>query len=398
MKFERLENIVTLAKGKKPLLTEEPNSNSIRFLQIDDLRNDNNLKYTNEKTGVIATKDDILLAWDGANAGTVGYGKEGFIGSTIAVLRKKDPKKFSTVFIGKFLQSQFEYLSSNATGATIPHIDRRSLESLEIPILDIDNQICIANILSKAEALISQRKESLRLLDEFLKSTFLEMFGDYKKMKDSKLESLGNHISYLTSGSRGWAQYYSDIGAKFLRIQNIGKGVIRRDNLIYVNPPKSAETERTRVKEGDLIISITADLGRASVVPKGFGEAYINQHLALIRLNENVNPIYAAYFYNMPFGNNEIQKKNRAAVKAGLNFNDINAFPLLIPAWKLQTKFAHIVEKTEALKVRCQTSLQELENLYGSLSQKAFKGELNLKGEEFAMAAEPKMKYKRDKK
>lgn len=254
-----------------------------------------------------------------------------------------------------------------------------NFKNLKIPIPDsLTDQIKIAQLLTKAEKLIAQRKESIALLDDFLRSTFLEMFGDYNSMKNSKIELLGNHISYLTSGSRGWAKYYSTSGAKFLRIQNIGGCNIRTDNMIYVNAPKSAEAERTIVKEGDLIISITADLGRASVVPSNFGEAYINQHLALIRLNKNINPIYAAYFYNMPFGNNSIQSKNRAAVKAGLNFNDIKSFSIVIPPLSLQTQFAQIVEKTEVLKSQNQKSLQELENLFGALSQKAFKGELDL--------------------
>ncbi len=88
MKFERLGDIITIAKGKKPVFAESPNENSIRVLQIDDLRNDNNLKFTNEKKGVLAQEDDVLIAWDGANAGTIGYGKSGFIGSTIALLKK----------------------------------------------------------------------------------------------------------------------------------------------------------------------------------------------------------------------------------------------------------------------------------------------------------------------
>ncbi|WP_192501539.1 restriction endonuclease subunit S, partial [Flavobacterium sp. PL002] len=263
------------------------------------------------------------------------------------------------------------------TGSAQPQITREGLSKIKIPLPPLQDQIRIAEILTQAENLITQRKESILLLDELLKSTFLEMFGD-KLEETSQLEHLGDNISYLTSGSRGWAKHYSDSGAKFLRIQNIGGGIIRTDNLIFVNPPNSAETGRTRVKEGDLIISITADLGRTSVVPKNFGEAYINQHLALIRLNENINPIYAAYFYNMPFGNNAIQKKNRSAVKAGLNFNDIRSFPIIIPKMIRQNQFALIVEKIETLKTDYQASLKELENMYGVLSQKAFKYELQI--------------------
>jgi restriction endonuclease S subunit len=378
MEFIKLGDIVSIKKGKKPLFTESPNEKSIRVIQIDDLRNDNNIKYTDETSGVLVNEEDVLLAWDGANAGTVGFGKAGYIGSTIAVLKKKNPTDYSTIFIGKFLQRQLKYLRSKATGATIPHINRKSLDSLKLPVIDFAEQIRIAEILTQAEDIIIQRKESIVLLDQFLKSSFLEMFGD-KIEKLSKLEYLGDNISYLTSGSRGWAKYYSESGAKFLRIQNIGGGIIRTDNLIFVNPPKSAETERTRVKEGDLIISITADLGRTSVIPKNFGEAYINQHLALIRLNENINPIYAAYFYNMPFGNNAIQKKNRSAVKAGLNFNDIKSLPIFIPKMTLQNQFASIVEKVEILKSEFQVNLKELENMYRVLSQIAFNGELKLK-------------------
>ena len=135
MKFERLGNIIDIRKGKKPSFVDVPDKNSVRVLQIDDLRNDDKLKFTNDKTGVLANETDILIAWDGANAGTIGYGKSGFIGSTIALLRKKQPELYSTSFLGVFLQSQYDYLRDKSTGATIPHISRKALEELKILVL-----------------------------------------------------------------------------------------------------------------------------------------------------------------------------------------------------------------------------------------------------------------------
>jgi len=178
MKFEKLKNIVEIKKGKKPSFVDTPNENSVRVLQIDDLRNDNTPKFTNDKSGIFAKENDVLIAWDGANAGTIGYGKSGYIGSTIALLRKRQPELYSTTFIGIFLQSQSQYLRGKTTGSTIPHISRKALDDLEVPVISVTDQLHIANLLSKAENLISQRKESIRLLDEYLKSTFLEMFGD----------------------------------------------------------------------------------------------------------------------------------------------------------------------------------------------------------------------------
>lgn len=253
------------------------------------------------------------------------------------------------------------------------------LKEKKFPVTEYSDQLHIANLLSKAENLIAQRKESIRLLDEFLKSTFLEMFGDIEKMKNMKSNILSDYIEFLTSGSRGWAKYYSKSGAKFLRIQNVWKGTLRKDELQFVDAPKTQEAIRTRVQEGDLLITITADLGRTAVVPKNFGEAYINQHIALVRLKKMINPTYAAYYFFMPFGYSAIQKKNKSAVKSGLTFNDIKTLPIIVPPIELQTQFAHIVEKKEALKTQYQHSLQELENLYGSLSQRAFRGELTIK-------------------
>jgi type I restriction enzyme S subunit len=93
-------------------------------------------------------------------------------------LKVKNKKQFSPFFIYRFLQTKSLYLKRKSTGATIMHINRKSLEHLEIPDLDLNEQLHIVNLLSKTENLISQRKDSIQLLDEFLKSTFLEMFGD----------------------------------------------------------------------------------------------------------------------------------------------------------------------------------------------------------------------------
>lgn len=388
-----LKDIVQIEKGRKYNLLEENQEGAIRVFQANDFRNENKPLYTFDKDGVLAQEDDIMLVWDGS-VGQMGFGRSGYVGSTMVKLKVKNKKQFSPFFIYRFLQTKAEYLKRKATGATIMHINRKSLEQLEIPDLEIDDQLHIANLLSKAENLIAQRKESIRLLDEFLKSTFLEMFGDIAKMKEMETEYLSDHIEFLTSGSRGWAKYYSNTGSKFLRIQNVWKGNLRQDELQYVNAPKTQEANRTRVQEGDLLMTITADLGRTAVVPKDFGEAYINQHIALVRLKKTVNPTFAAFYFFMPFGYSAIQKKNKSAVKSGLTFNDIKTLPIIIPPIELQTQFAKIVEKTEALKTQYQQSLQELENLYGSLSQKAFRGELVSKKKEakvIALTPEPKL-------
>src|SRR5262245_11422634 len=92
----------------------------------------------------------------------------------------------------------------------------------------------------------------------------------------------GELFIYITSGSRGWAQYYAHEGAKFIRVGNLTHRAIRLDlnDIQHVRPPAGPEARRTLVQIGDLLISVTADVGMVALAPDGIGEAYVNQHVA----------------------------------------------------------------------------------------------------------------------
>ena len=385
MKFEKLKNIVEVKKGKKPSFVDNPDENSVRVLQIDDLRNDTNPKFTNEKTGVFAKEDDVLIAWDGANARTIGYGKSGYIGSTIALLRKKRPDLYSTTFIGLFLQSQYQYLRSKTTGATIPHISRKALNELEVPVISVNDQLHIANLLRKAENLIAQRKESIRLLDEFLKSTFLEMFGDPKtNEKGFEIKNLTEFYINPKDGTKcgpfGSAlkkDEYTEIGIPVWTMDNILKtGEFNEFGCLFVSEEKHIELERYNARNGDIIISRAGTVGKMCIIKTEAKKSVISSNLIRLRLGKDLMPIY---FYSlMKYCQSRVIKLKHGNEDAYTHMStgvldEIN-FPY--PSIELQIQFAQIVEKTEALKTQYQQSLKELKSLYGSLSQKAFRGEL----------------------
>lgn len=395
MKFERLGNIVDIKKGRKPNILEAPVKGSMRVLQIDDLRNDDNLKFTNDFSGVFANGDDVLIAWDGANAGTIGYGKTGYIGSTIALIRLIEPDKYSTIFIGKFLQSQFKLLRESTTGATIPHIDRKTLESLKIPVLEINTQIEIANILTRAETLITQRKESIRLLDEFLKSTFLEMFWDPSNNKNKfpkgTIRDVATEVKYGTSSPAENEGHFP-----YLRMNNITtEGYLDFSNLKYINVDIK-EKEKYIVRKGDLLFNRTNSkelVGKTGVFNEET-EMIIAGYLIRVRLNEKANPWYIWGYLNSVHGKKTLFGMCKSIVgMANINAQELQSIKILIPPIELQDQFAQIVDKTEALKAQYQSSLQELENLYASLSQRAFRGELKVKEEDLLIAAEEKVNY-----
>jgi type I restriction enzyme S subunit len=189
------------------------------------------------------------------------------------------------------------------------------------------------------------------------------------------MRELSEYIIFLTSGSRGWAQYFTDTGEYFITIKNVKNCRITLDNVQHITAPDNAEAKRTKVQEGDLLISITADLGRTGVVSKEVAAhgGYINQHLTCIRLNQDVvRPLYVAYYMESDAGKEQFQAKNQSAVKAGLNFNSINTLKLMVPPIALQDRFIAFVEQVDKSKLAVQKGLEELEILKKSLMQQYF--------------------------
>ena len=177
---------------------------------------------------------------------------------------------------------------------------------------------------------------------------------------------LGDLLSFLTSGSRGWAEYYRESGDLFLRIQNVGRNRMLLDDVAFVAAPDTAEARRTLVQSGDVLLSITADLGRTGVVPDGIGRAFINQHLAILRV-QNIHPPFLSAYLASPEGQNQVMGRNKHAVKAGLNFDDIRSFEIPLPPMSEQRRIADLLDRAEALRANRRAALAELDSLTQSI-------------------------------
>jgi len=265
------------------------------------------------------------------------------------------------------------------TGAAQPQITREALGKI---VLDIperkEDQVLIADLLGKAEKLIAQRKESIKLIDEFLKSTFTNLFDNpVKNRKKFEIFRLKKYINFLTSGGRGWGIYYSKVGERFIRSLDVQMNYISIEEPTFVVPPDNQEANRTKVQDFDILLTITGSkIGRVAMVPSKFGIAYVSQHVAIIR-TQGINPVYLSYYLSdMNCGQYLIQKSYYGQTKPGLNFRQIENFEIVVPPIELQNHFANIAGKIETLKIEYKQSLSELEKLYESLNQEVFKKEL----------------------
>lgn len=187
----------------------------------------------------------------------------------------------------------------------------------------------------------------------------------------------------VTSGSRGWAKYYSSGGAPFLRIGNLDHENIRLDldDVQHVTPPASAEGVRTAVQPNDILISITADVGMVAVVSDDLGEAYINQHVALARPLPAVDARYLGYYLCASEGGwGYLKKSQRGATKVGLGLDDIRSVPIPFPPLAEQRRIVADVERRLSvvgqIDMVVSTNLQRAMRLRQSVLQQAFEGEL----------------------
>lgn len=208
---------------------------------------------------------------------------------------------------------------------------------------------------------------------------FKEFDRDWSEIK------ISDHAETVTSGSRDWAQYYSDKGDKFIRMTNLVRNGIYLDlsDLRFVDLPKdSNEGKRTSLKFGDILISITAELGKLGWVNDGLGTAYINQHTALVRMNENVDSKFIAYTLSTEKYNNKLNNLNDSGAKAGLNLGTIRSFELTIPQKEEQTKIASFLSAVDE-KISQLTQKHELLSQYKQgMMQKLFGQQIRFKADD----------------
>ena len=196
------------------------------------------------------------------------------------------------------------------------------------------------------------------------------------------LSTLGNLTEYITSGSRGWAEFYSDSGPIFIRAANLNRDTLDLSEVVYVSLPKGAEGTRTRTSIGDVFITITgANVTKTGYLDRDLGEAYVSQHVALCR---PIDPTMSEYLYfwiiSKAGGRRDLEKAAYGAGKPGLNLDNLRTLrvpvasheemPLIVAA--IRSNLASI----QSLEADIATNLQKAEALRQSILKKAFSGEL----------------------
>ena len=200
----------------------------------------------------------------------------------------------------------------------------------------------------------------------------------YESWEEKKGEDF---FEYVTSGSRGWAKYYSDKGSIFIRMGNLNHGTIELDfsDIQYVELPDQVEGQRSKLQKNDILISITADVGMIALVREDM-DAYINQHVALARPKNDLYAEFLAWYFVSDDGLQQMQNKQRGATKIGLGLQDIRSIILKIPTLPEQHEIVRLIDdllaRERAAQQAAEQALASIDLMKKSILARAFRGEL----------------------
>jgi type I restriction enzyme, S subunit len=169
---------------------------------------------------------------------------------------------------------------------------------------------------------------------------------------------LGNLAHLVTSGSRDWAKYYADEGPIFVRMGNLSRDSyqLRLKNIQRVAPPKGGEGKRTSLEAGDLLISITGEVGLLGLIPSNFGEAYINQHTCMVRPAPELVNRYLPELFRSTFAQDQFNAPQRG-LKNSFRLTDVTEFLVPLPPLAEQHRIVAKVDELMALCDRLEAQL-----------------------------------------
>ena len=194
--------------------------------------------------------------------------------------------------------------------------------------------------------------------------------------------SIANLTSLVTSGSRGWAEHYADEGAVFIRSQDIKHDVLSLAACAHVNPPQGGEGMRTRARKDDVLLTITgANVGKCARVAMSLDEAYVSQHVALIRLREpTLAPYVHMYVIAEAGGRGRLNKMAYGAGKPGLNLEQVRSLEVPVPpAWEIELitqRIDTLMEAVSRLEAEIDERLRSVAVQRQNIFRAAFSGQL----------------------
>ena len=277
-----------------------------------------------------------------------------------------------------FLKSKTDYLNSLGRGATFKEISKSIVESIEIPLPEVNQQKEIAEKFKKLEQLISLRKQQLAKLDELVKAPFVEMFGDVllnsMQWPEKTLENMADIVSGITKGRKTAEADLQEV--PYMAVSNVKDGYIDWTTVKTILATRQ-EIEQYRLMPDDILMTEGGDpdkVGRGAIIKVPLKNSIHQNHIFRVRLDEQeiLPSFFAEYLRHQKAKRYFLGCAKQTTGIASINMRQLRALPTLVPPLSLQKQFAAFVERVDQQKQTVQQSLEKLELMKNALMQEYF--------------------------
>lgn len=369
----KLEEFAEINMGQSPVSSSyNENEDGLPFFQgkADFGKINPKAKVWCNKPTKIAEKDDILMSVR-APVGDLNIATaKCCIGRGLAGIRaKKDKCYFKYLFY--FLRSKYNELNQMSTGSTFKAISKNNILNIEGNIPEIKEQKIIVSKLDKFQDLIIKTEEQIELLDDLIKSQFVEMFGDpVLNEKQWKKTHLGDECNIITGNtpSRNKKEYYGDF-IEWIKSDNVNTPSNYITQAKEYLSEEGEKVGRTINANSILMTCIAGSISCIGNVAMTDRKVAFNQQINGIEtLKNNVIFMYIQFLLSKEY----IQSTINMSLKGILSKGKLSELEFIFPPIELQNQFADIVKQIDKQKFEIQNELIELKKVKEYLMNKYF--------------------------
>lgn len=373
---KRLGDIASFINGRafKPSEWSKKGLPIIRIQNLNDLNAPLNYFDGEIENRYIVRKGDILISWSASLGVFEWYGSDAVLNQHIfkVVFDKLDvDRKYFKYIVSEVINEMIRYTH----GSTMKHIVKKDFDNTKIYIPPLSDQQRIANILDHADAIRRKNREIFEKYNQLAQSVFLEMFGDpiknNKKWNSTYLYKLGKLISGGTP-TRNRSEYFTgDI--PWITTTALGKNFIDKDDANELITDEAIKNSATKlIPKGSIMIGARVGVGKASILSCDMcGSQDI---LSITEVSPEVNSMYLLGVlkrYEQYF-----LSQKRGVTIQGITSSTIKNILVPLPMIDLQNTYSRIILGIDRNKNLSHNSLKKNEELFLSLLQRAFRGEL----------------------
>lgn len=385
-KVEKLGNYVNQIRGVSYKPTDVVNENTEGYrivLRANSIKNNklflDELVYVREnliKENQIIKANDILIAASSGSKEIVGKcvyidcNTDFTFGAFCKLIRCKNT--INSKYVSYFFRTPYyrNTISSLVCGSNINNLRNEHIDDLLIPLPKVEIQSEIVTILDKSQELVDKRKKQIEALDELVKSTFIEMFGDPVTNSKGWITDKVNNVAPVVN-------YKGEFNNEKIWLLNLDMVESNTGKIIeynYVTKNEIGNSTCTFDTSNVLYSKLRPYLNKV-VIPNKVGYA-TSEMVPLKPQADMLNRYYLAYMLKNKSFVDYISEKVAGAKMPRVSMHDFRNFDVPIPPIELQNQFADFVKQVDKLKFEMEQSLKELEDNFNSIMQKAFKGEL----------------------